>query len=548
MSLTITFKLGTDLDKAQVLVQNRVAIAEPRLPEDVRRLGVTTRKSSPDLMMVVHMLSPDDTLRPALHLQLCPLAASATCCCASTASATSSSSASANIRCASGSTRKAVGLRHDRRRRRAALREQNIQVSGGAIGAAADARRQRLPDNGDDARAASRTRASSATSSSSRPTTAGVTRLQDVARIELGAQDYVTNSYLNGKPAVALAHLQRPGTNALATADEIIQDDGAAQATFRKGLDYQIVYNPTEFIPRSVNEVYKTLFEAIVLVVLVVIVFLQTWRAAIMPIVAIPVSLIGTFAVMAALRLLAEHADAVRPGARDRHRRRRRHRRGRERRAQHRARACRRARPRTRTMDEVGGAVIAIALVLVAVFVPTAFIPGISGQFYRQFALTIAVSTVISAFNSLTLSPALAALLLKPHDDADAAPRSSLARSAAVLPTASTAASTRLSEYYAADAAAARSGTRVHRARDLCGADRLHRLSCSRACRRLHSRAGPGLRDRRRPAARRRFAGAHRRGRPARPRRSSARRPGVHDAVAFAGFSGATFTNAAMPA
>src|SRR5215217_4539483 len=239
-------------------------------------------------------------------------------------------------------------------------------------------------------------------------------RLQDVARIELGAQDYVTNSYLNGKPAVALGIFQRPGTNALAASDQIIRTMEQLKGNFPQGVAYEIVYNPTEFIAESVHEVYKTLFEAVLLVVIVVFVFLQSWRTAIIPIVAIPVSLIGTFAVMSALGfsintltlfgmvlaigivvddaiVVVENVERNIAGGlspRD---------------AAH------------TTMDEVGTAVIAIALVLAAVFVPTAFIPGITGQFYRQFALTIAVSTLISAFVSLTLSPALAAILLKPH-------------------------------------------------------------------------------------------------------------------------------------
>ena len=248
-------------------------------------------------------------------------------------------------------------------------------------------------------------------------------RVQDVARVELGAQDYFTNSYLDGKPAVALAIFQRPATNALDTAGEIIATMNKLKQNFPPGLDYQIVYNPTDFIRESVREVYKTLFEAVLLVVIVVIVFLQSWRTAIIPIIAIPVSLIGTFAAMTALGfslntltlfglVLAigivvddaivvvenvEHniEEGMAPRA-----------------AAH------------KTMDDVGGALVAIALVLVAVFVPTAFIPGISGQFYRQFALTIAVSTVISAFVSLTLSPALAAILLKPIDRRSAAAQS----------------------------------------------------------------------------------------------------------------------------
>jgi hydrophobic/amphiphilic exporter-1 (mainly G- bacteria), HAE1 family len=424
ISLTITFKLGTNLDTAQVLVQNRVAIATPRLPEEVRRLGITTRKASPDLMMVVHMLSPDDS-----YSQLYV-----------------SNYARNNVRdvllrldgvgdlTLFGERQYSLRVWLDPDKLSAfgltagdvvrAVQEQNVQVSGGALGT------QPSPsDNAfqfivttqgrfDDPRQF-RDVIVKATGDGQ------LIRVQDVARVELGAQDYVTNSYLNGKAAVAMGIFQRPGTNALAASDEIIRTMERLKADFPTGIDYKIVYNPTEFIAESVHEVYKTLFEAVALVVLVVIVFLQSWRTAIIPIVAIPVSLIGTFAVMAlmgfslntltlfgmvlAIGIVVDDAIVVVENVerniglgmtpRD---------------AAH------------ETMDEVGGALIAIALVLCAVFIPTAFIPGISGQFYRQFALTIAVSTVISAFNSLTLSPALAALLLKPHRHE--LPRNAIAR------------------------------------------------------------------------------------------------------------------------
>jgi HAE1 family hydrophobic/amphiphilic exporter-1 len=413
MALTITFKLGTDLDKAQVLVQNRVAIATPRLPEEVRRLGVTTLKSSPDLMMVVHMLSPDGSYdqlyvsnyarnyvrdillrldgvgdliifgerQYSLRIWLDP------------------------EKLASYGMTSSEVVR--------AIQEQNVQVSGGALGqepTPTDAAFQlTVTTQGrfEDPRQFRQIIVQATPQGR-------LVRLQDVARIELGAQDYVTNSYLNGKPAVALGIFQRPGTNALAASEQIIRTMEQLKGNFPQGIAYEIVYNPTEFIAESVNEVYKTLFEATALVVIVVFVFLQSWRTAIIPIVAIPVSLIGTFAFMAALGfsintltlfgmvlaigivvddaiVVVENVErniALGMSPRD---------------AAH------------TTMDEVGTALVAIALVLVAVFVPTAFIPGISGQFYRQFALTIAVSTVISAFNSLTLSPALAAFLLKPH-------------------------------------------------------------------------------------------------------------------------------------
>ncbi|RWX63815.1 efflux RND transporter permease subunit, partial [Mesorhizobium sp. M2A.F.Ca.ET.039.01.1.1] len=251
--------------------------------------------------------------------------------------------------------------------------------------------------------------------------------LQDVARIELGAKDYVTNSYLNGKPAVALAIFQRPGTNALAAAAEIQDKMKELSRDFPKGLNYDIVYNPTEFVAESIQEVYKTILEAMLLVIIVIIVFLQSWRMAIVPIVAIPVSLIGTLAVLyaagfslnmltlfglvLAIGIVVDDAIVVVENV------------------ERNIASGLAPNPASHlTMNEVGTAIIAISLVLIAVFVPTAFIPGISGQFYLQFAITIAVSTAISAFNSLTLSPALAALLFKPHHAAAAAPRFFLAR------------------------------------------------------------------------------------------------------------------------
>ncbi|HEV2557534.1 MAG TPA: multidrug efflux RND transporter permease subunit [Microvirga sp.] len=413
MSLTITFKPGTDLDKAQVLVQNRVAIATPRLPQEVRALGVTTLKSSPDLMMVVHMLSPNDTY-DQLYV---------------------SNYARNNIRdillrldgvgdlILFGERQYSLRVWLDPDKLSSfgltsgdvvrAVQEQNVQVSGGSLGA--------QPAPSDNAfQFVVRTQGRFEDPRQFRQIIVRATedgrlvRLQDVARVELGAQDYVTNSYLNGRPAVALAVFQRPGTNALAAADSIVATMEDLKRNFPPGIDYQIVYNPTEFIAESVNEVYKTLFEAVLLVVIVVLVFLQSWRTAIIPIIAIPVSLIGTFAVMAALGfslntltlfgmvlaigIVVDDAIVVVENV-----------------ERNIALGLSPKEAAHKTMDEVGGAVIAIALVLAAVFVPTAFIPGITGQFYRQFALTVAVSTLISAFNSLTLSPALAGLLLKPH-------------------------------------------------------------------------------------------------------------------------------------
>src|SRR3954465_12343831 len=300
MSLTITFKLGTDLDKAQVLVQNRVAVATPRLPADVRTLGITTLKSSPDLMMVVHMLSPDDSY-DQLYV---------------------SNYARNNVRdellrldgvgdlIIFGERQYSLRVWLDPEKLAAfgmtsgdvvrAIQEQNVQVSGGALG------QQPAPaDNAFQMIVTTQGRFQDPRQFKQvivRATETGrLVRLQEVARVELGAQDYVTNSYLSGKPAVALAIFQRPGTNALEASDRIIRTMAELKQNFPPGIDYRIVYNPTEFIAESVSEVYKTLLEAVALVVIVVIVFLQSWRTAIIPILAIPVSLIGTFAVMAAL-------------------------------------------------------------------------------------------------------------------------------------------------------------------------------------------------------------------------------------------------------
>ena len=413
MTLTITFALGTDLDQANVLVQNRVSVALPRLPVEVRALGVTTRKSSPDLMMVVHMLSPDESydqlyisnyalLRVRDQLVRLPGVGDITVFGVREYSLRVWLDPS-KLSTYSLTTGDVV----------AALQEQNIQVAGGALGAppapdgAAFQLSVQTQGRFDDVR---QFREIIVKAEEGR-----LVRLQDVARLELGARDYVTNSYLNGKPAIAIGIFQRPGTNALDAAAAVISRMNELKKDFPAGIDYTIVYNPTQYISASVREVYKTLFEAVALVVIVVLVFLQSWRTSLIPIVAIPVSLIGTFAVLTAfgfslntltlfglvlaIGIVVDDAIVVVENVE--------------------RNISRGMSPRDaahKTMDEVGSAVIAIALVLSAVFIPTAFIPGISGQFYRQFAITIAASTIISAFNSLTLSPALCALLLRPHD------------------------------------------------------------------------------------------------------------------------------------
>lgn len=413
MALTITFDIGTDLDMAQVLVQNRVNAATPRLPEEVRRLGITTKKSSPDMMMVVHMLSPDESL-DQLYVsnyallrvkdQLTRLDG--------VGDVMLFGAREYSIRVWLDPERmSALGLSAGDVVR--ALREQNVQVSGGALGQPpinmGNAFQFTVTTQGRFDKPEQFEQVIIKNDGEGR-----LVRVSDVARVELGAQSYVNNSYLNNKPAVAIAIFQRPGSNALATAENILSKMDEMKKEFPKGLDYKVVYNPTEFIDESITAVYHTIFEAIILVVLVIIIFLQSWRAALIPIIAIPISLIGTFAVMygfdfslnmltlfgmvLAIGIVVDDAIVVVENV-ERHIRE--------------GMAPRDA--AHQTIDDVGRAIIAISLVLCAVFIPTAFIPGMSGQFYKQFAMTIAVATVISAIISLTLSPALSAMLLKPH-------------------------------------------------------------------------------------------------------------------------------------
>jgi hydrophobe/amphiphile efflux-1 (HAE1) family protein len=413
MTLTITFRLGTDLDKAQVLVQNRVAIAEPKLPEDVRRVGITTLKSSPDLLLVVHLVSPDDSYDQLyisnyaiLHVreQLKRL----------------DGVGDVNLY---GSREYSMRIWLDPSRLTFqnltttevidALRNQNVQVAAGIIGQppldSSRAFQINIIAQGRLVTPEEFENIIVKTGQGGR-----VVRLGDVGRVELGAQDYAVNSYLDGKPAVAMVIQQRPGSNALATAELVRERMRALSEDFPKGIEYRVVYDPTVFIDESIRALIHTIFEAALLVVLVVLAFLQSWRASIIPILAIPVSLVGTFAVMAAfgfslnnlslfglvlaIGIVVDDAIVVVENVE--------------------RNLSEGLGPREATikaMQEVGGALVAIALVLSAVFVPTAFISGISGQFYRQFALTIAVATLFSCFVSLTLSPALCRILLQPH-------------------------------------------------------------------------------------------------------------------------------------
>jgi hydrophobe/amphiphile efflux-1 (HAE1) family protein len=413
LSIDVVFKPGTDVDKAQVLVQNRVSVAEPRLPIDVTRLGVTVRKASPDLMMVVHMISPDGSrdqqyISNYATLYIKDLLARV------------DGVGNVNI---FGARDYAMRVWIDPAQAAArgltggdvvaALQAANLQVAAGAVNQP-PARSQgayqlsvqtlgrlsNIEQFGDIVVRAD--------------PDGRYIRVRDIARVELGSQDYTVNAYLNHDTATAIVLFQRPGSNALATAKAVRATMDTAKSDFPPGVDYAVVYNPTEFIQQSVDEVVRTLLEAVGLVVLVVILFLQSWRAAIIPIIAIPVSLVGCFAIMGAVGLtfnnlslfglvlaigiVVDDAIVVVENI-----------------ERYLATGMNAREAAHKTMDEVGGALIAIALVLCAVFIPTAFISGLQGSFYRQFAITIAAATVISAFVSLTLSPALAALLLKPH-------------------------------------------------------------------------------------------------------------------------------------
>ncbi|HEY2135264.1 MAG TPA: multidrug efflux RND transporter permease subunit [Xanthobacteraceae bacterium] len=412
-SIAVSFDLGTNLDIAQVQVQNRVAIAQPRLPADVRNIGVTVTKSSPDLMMVVHLYSPDksrDTLFISNYATL--EITDALTRVDGVGSITVFGSRDYSMR---------IWLDPDRLQSLSlaasdvisALQGQNIQVASGVLD-------QPPTDKQGAFQVAVQTLGRLANPDEFanivvKQTSTAVVRLKDVARVELAAVDYSSNSYLDRDPAVALAVFQRPGSNALQTANNIVAAMDVLAKRFPPGIKHAIVYNPTQFIQQSVTAVEETIGEAILLVVLVIIVFLQTWRAALIPIVAIPVSLIGTFFFMGAfgftlnnlslfglvlaIGIVVDDAIVVVENV-----------------ERNIAAGLKPRDAAIKSMDEVGSALVAIALVLCAVFVPSAFITGISGQFYRQFALTIAGATVISLIVSLTLSPAMCALLLKPHD------------------------------------------------------------------------------------------------------------------------------------
>ena len=414
VAVTVTFNPGTDLDAAQVLVQNRVALAEPRLPEQVRQIGVTVNKQESGFLMILGLTSPDQSLNndyvgnyanSTLRDRLLRL-----------------EGVGAVQIFGGGNYSMRVWIDPAKAAQRgltgpdivAALRAQNVQAAAGAIGqppfdtnaAAFQLPVQvegRLTDPNEFSNIVIKTDAEGR-----------VTRIRDVARVELGAQDYGIRGFFDGERGVGMAIIQQPGANALGTADRVMAEVEAIRAELPPGMDISIPYNPTEFVAASVESVQHTLIEAILLVVLVVVVFLQTWRAAIIPIVAIPVALVATFAVqlmlgysinslslfalVLAVGIVVDDAIVV---------------------VENVERYIREGlAPKEaayRSMQEVSGALISIGLVLVSVFVPTMFVPGIPGIFYREFAIVITTASVVSLLVSLTLSPAMAAMLLKPH-------------------------------------------------------------------------------------------------------------------------------------
>jgi hydrophobe/amphiphile efflux-1 (HAE1) family protein len=419
-NLTVTFEIGTDVDLAQVQVQNRVSQALARLPEEVRALGVVTQKRSPDITMVVHLFSPDGRYDPVYLRNYALLNVRN--------ELSRIPGAGQVIVFGAGDYAMRVWLDPNRVASYGlsasdvvqAIREQNLQVAAGTVGAPpvndpvayqlTVVARGRLTDEKEFGNIIVKTSFDGA-----------VTRLRDVARIELGPGTYGLRALLDNKPAVAVVVFQAPGSNALSLSSAIRGKMADLKTRFPQGVEWSSVYDPTLFVRDSIREVVYTLLLATLMVVIVVVLFLQTWRASIIPLVAVPISIVGTFAVMLAtgfsintlslfglvlaIGIVVDDAIVVVENV-----------------ERHIEEGLSPLDASHRAMEEVSGPIIAIALVLSAVFVPVAFISGLDGQFYRQFALTIAFSTLISAFNSLTLSPALAAVLLKPRGAAEDAP------------------------------------------------------------------------------------------------------------------------------
>ncbi|TAJ72506.1 MAG: multidrug efflux RND transporter permease subunit [Phenylobacterium sp.] len=413
MALTVTFALGVDPDKAQVLVQNRVAQVLAKLPPEVQRVGVTTTKASPTLIEVVHLTSTDDRYDMSYLASYAQLHVK---------DALARSYGVGDVQMfGQGPYSMRIWLDPEKLASRsltpgdvvAALREQNVQVAAGQVGAPP------APGQADfQISVNTQGRLETEQQFGDIVIRAGdqgeISHLRDVARIELGSDSYALRALLDNKPAIAMPVFQRPGTNALQMADGVKKTMEELKKDFPEGVEYHIVYNTTGFVHESIDAVIHTLFEALFLVVLVVVLFLQNWRASIIPLAAVPVSLVGTFAVLLAMGfglnaltlfglvlaigIVVDDAIVVVENV-----------------ERNIALGLSPPDATRRAMREVTGPIISTALVLCAVFIPTAFITGLTGQFYRQFALTIAISTVISAFNSLTLSPALAAVLLRPH-------------------------------------------------------------------------------------------------------------------------------------
>lgn len=413
MVLTVTFAQGTNADMAQVQVQNRVSRALPRLPEEVQRQGVITQKTSPDILMVVHLLSPDKRYDPLYISNYAYLQVRD--------ELSRIPGISDVLVWGAGEYSMRLWLDPDLIAARGltagdvidAVREQNVQVAAGSVGQAPDSSAAfqvtvntlgRLTDEQQFGEIIIGTGADGQ-----------VTRLRDVARIEMGADAYALRSLLDGEPAVALQIIQSPGANALDVSQAVRATMQRLEGNFPEGLVSRIAYDPTVFVRASLESVAITLLEAILLVVIVVVVFLRNWRASLIPLMAVPVSLIGTFAVMhlmgfslntlslfglvLSIGIVVDDAIVVVENV--------------ERHIENGEPPVQAARL---AMAEVTGPIIAITSVLAAVFIPTAFLSGLQGEFYRQFALTIAISTILSAVNSLTLSPALAALLLRPRE------------------------------------------------------------------------------------------------------------------------------------
>ena len=413
--ITVTFQPGTDLDAAQVLVQNRVALAEPRLPEQVRQVGIQVNKQESGFLMILAVTSTD----PAVDLDYVGNYANSTL-----RDRLLRVEGVGGVQIfGGGNYSMRVWIDPDRAAARnltateivTALQTQNVQVAGGSVGAPPYGTGNPAFELPIEVRGRLTTPEEFANVIIKTDTETGaVTRVRDVARVELGSQDYGVRGVFDGREGVGMAVIQQPGANALSAANLVLEEIEAASADFPPGMEYSIPFNPTEYVQASVSAVQTVLIEAIFLVVIVIMVFLQTWRAAIIPIIAIPVSLIGTFAVqlmlgysinslslfalVLAVGIVVDDAIVVVEAV-----------------EKHIREGLTPLEAAHRTMHEVSGALIAISLVLVAVFVPTAFVPGIPGIFYQQFAVTIAAATVFSLITSLTLSPALAALLLKPH-------------------------------------------------------------------------------------------------------------------------------------